>query len=448
MRKLAVAVLMFTAIWWPVLPSSAGSELVPGVSFHIWKQPGSSARIFGVELEPAAIGRLHVVPANHAMAGGGQTVEQICNGCVAAVNGDFFAAGQALGGVISDGKLMQTPSSVHDQLLLDPPRAVPASPADGWPVTVTGAPGTLQADAVNRPGGGNQVVLFTPAYGAATPPCGCPQLILTTDPNLNGRIGMEVPAHVAGYTREQVSLWPSRMVLAGYGAAGSVLGRWWQAGLPAGFQLVVRLAAPAAQSLGGHPILIQNGRPWPYDPAQRHRDPFLYRPEPRTAVAWDAAGRLWLVTADGRQGRAGPGLTADQLIGFLSQTLHAVGAFQLDGGGSATMVVGGHTVNRPSDGHARRVANALVVAALPAPSVKPRPAVLASKPLTPPHSKAWPRFDAVILKRVPMPSALPPARQVLVSSAGKQPWGSWSLLPWLLASAVCSRRAWWHALRF
>lgn len=449
MRRLAVAMLMLAAIWWPVLPSSAGQSLAPGISFHTWRQPGSTAHIYGVELEPAAIGRLHVVSANRAAAAGGQTVSQICNGCLAAVNGDFFAGGQALGGVISDGKLLQTPSAVHDQLLFNPPRTVPASSTDGWTATVSGARGTLHLDAVNRPGSGNQLVLFTPGYGPATPACTCAQLILNTDPHLNGRVGVVIPAHAVGYTRQPVALWPSRMVLAGYGAMGQVMARWWQAGLPVGLRLAVRLAAPSAQSVGGHPILIQNGQPWPYDPTQRFRDPFLYKPEPRSAVAWDRSGRLWLVTADGRQGSRGPGLTAAGLIVFLQQQLHAVGAFQLDGGGSATMVVNGQLVNRPSDGWERPVANALVVAALPRPASS-RPAAVSPRPAhrrasAPPHRPARVvlHHDALPLvpvqpRRTTLPAATPPP--------SRAPMG-WSLWPWLAVSTVCTRRVWWYALR-
>ncbi len=48
-------------------------------------------------------------------------------------------------------------------------------------------------------------------------------------------------------------------------------------------------------------------------------------------------------------------------MGDLMVSLGAQDAMNLDGGGSATMVVGGRIVNAPSDGFERMVASALVV---------------------------------------------------------------------------------------
>jgi exopolysaccharide biosynthesis protein len=48
-------------------------------------------------------------------------------------------------------------------------------------------------------------------------------------------------------------------------------------------------------------------------------------------------------------------------MGYLMAYLGAQDAMNLDGGGSATMVVGGRIVNAPSDGFERMVASALVV---------------------------------------------------------------------------------------
>ena len=47
------------------------------------------------------------------------------------------------------------------------------------------------------------------------------------------------------------------------------------------------------------------------------------------------------------------------------QDLGAISAMNLDGGGSSTMWVEGDVVNRPSDGHERRVTTAVLV--LPGP---------------------------------------------------------------------------------
>ena len=79
---------------------------------------------------------------------------------------------------------------------------------------------------------------------------------------------------------------------------------------------------------------------------------------------------MFLVTVDGRQPGHSVGMTLPELAelmsadlaGFTKNRHNAWQAINLDGGGSTTMVVREHVVNRPSDQTGERpVANALVV---------------------------------------------------------------------------------------
>lgn len=87
---------------------------------------------------------------------------------------------------------------------------------------------------------------------------------------------------------------------------------------------------------------------------------------PRTAAGVSGDGRtLWLVTVDGRQPDWSVGMTLPEL-GDLMIELGAVDALNLDGGGSTSfwyMPAGAAapTVNRPSDGKFRLVANQIGV---------------------------------------------------------------------------------------
>jgi len=72
-----------------------------------------------------------------------------------------------------------------------------------------------------------------------------------------------------------------------------------------------------------------------------------------------AKKELLLVTVDGRQWIS-RGMTLDELA-RLMQSLGAVTAINLDGGGSTAMSVRGMLVNSPSEGSERAVANALVI---------------------------------------------------------------------------------------
>ena len=67
---------------------------------------------------------------------------------------------------------------------------------------------------------------------------------------------------------------------------------------------------------------------------------------PRTALGIDAEGRYYLVVSDGRT-RQSTGLSLRELAEFM-QSLGCTIAYNLDGGGSSTMVVDGNVINTPT----------------------------------------------------------------------------------------------------
>ena len=103
-------------------------------------------------------------------------------------------------------------------------------------------------------------------------------------------------------------------------------------------------------------------------------DDYLGEPQPRSAVGVDATGTLLtLMVVDGRQPGYSEGVTAPELAALLLQFGVAEG-LNLDGGGSATLVVQGpdgtpRVLNSPIDqrlpGRERPVAASLGVRALP-----------------------------------------------------------------------------------
>lgn len=103
-------------------------------------------------------------------------------------------------------------------------------------------------------------------------------------------------------------------------------------------------------------LLVENGQNLGatarVEPGKRH---------PRTAAGVSADGRtLVLAAIDGRQKDWSVGLTLPELADLMIGR-GCVAAVNLDGGGSTTMVRDGAVINRPSDGKARAVANALAV---------------------------------------------------------------------------------------
>ena len=128
---------------------------------------------------------------------------------------------------------------------------------------------------------------------------------------------------------------------------------------------VIRFDAPTAPEPGwamavsGTPWLVRDGQPrTAADDASCAQ--LCAQTHPRTAVGLDASGRhLIVLLAAGRRGNV-KGLTLAQTA-TLMRELGAVQAFNLDGGGSSTLLVGGESrLARPFNEPAlRRVANAV-----------------------------------------------------------------------------------------
>lgn len=128
---------------------------------------------------------------------------------------------------------------------------------------------------------------------------------------------------------------------------------------------VIRFDAPAAPEPGwrlavsGTPWLVREGRlRTPDDDATCAY--LCAHTHPRTAVGLDASGRhLILLLAAGRRGEVA-GLTLTQTAALMRE-LGAVQAFNLDGGGSSTLLIGGESrLPRPFNEPAlRKIANAL-----------------------------------------------------------------------------------------
>ncbi len=102
----------------------------------------------------------------------------------------------------------------------------------------------------------------------------------------------------------------------------------------------------AAQVLSFGPGLIEDGE-ITFDPALGEGKELTRNP--RTAMGHYGGCHYVMVVADGRTDSS-EGLTIEQLAAFM-QSLGVQTAYNLDGGGSTTMVFDGKVVNQPTDGH-------------------------------------------------------------------------------------------------
>lgn len=98
-------------------------------------------------------------------------------------------------------------------------------------------------------------------------------------------------------------------------------------------------------------LLIRDGRRFT-DYGSESFEPWFYDlRHPRTAIGISKDNNtLWLIVADGRQPNLAMGMTLPELTDLLAG-LGAYNAYNLDGGGSSTMVVRGEVVNSYSDIH-------------------------------------------------------------------------------------------------
>lgn len=103
------------------------------------------------------------------------------------------------------------------------------------------------------------------------------------------------------------------------------------------------LADGAQQVLAFGPALVENGTV-AVEPGDEVGKAMANNP--RTAIGITAEGHYLFVVSDGRT-RASTGLTLRELAEFM-QSLGAVTAYNLDGGGSSTMVFCGQVVNQPT----------------------------------------------------------------------------------------------------
>ncbi len=123
------------------------------------------------------------------------------------------------------------------------------------------------------------------------------------------------------------------------------------------------VADPGAEALpnilGGGPLLLQEGKNVLDGKRERFQADVLVGTAPRTLLGRRGDGTLLLVTVDGRQTEA-KGMTLEEATNFM-QSLGAVDALNLDGGGSTTFYLGGKVRNRPSGGQERALPNGLAV---------------------------------------------------------------------------------------
>ena len=285
---------------------------------------------------------------------------------LAAVNAGFFSpAGDPTGVLRIDGRLLSDTGRARGAVALTDGRDGMQARFDRVRAHVRlrfragGAWRTVPIDGVDTTRGQGRLVLYSPASGATTDTTGGLEWVLTgtplraSRPSSTGNSTIPARGYVLSYGGTTV---PS--LLGGLRAAPSIQVRE-TLDVPSGRAVRDWIRAPTI--VGGAGLLVREGQrvvEWDVEQLSRGFDTTRH---PRTVIARDRDGAIWLLTIDGRQPERALGMTFVEMQALLAR-LDVVDALNLDGGGSTTMVVGEAVVNRPSDiTGPRAVSDALVV---------------------------------------------------------------------------------------
>jgi hypothetical protein len=197
----------------------------------------------------------------------------------------------------------------------------------------------------------DELVAFTPQFGSPLPSGPGSEAVL----NAHGQA-----VYVGPQTATSVP--PGGEVLEGIGTEAT----WLTSNVVAGdtYHVVERVVTqdgrsvhfgPADSAVNGGPQLVRNGQIFddvladglvqPNNPTAFYT--FAVRRNPRTMIGVDQYGRLLLVEVDGDV-PSSQGLSLPEAA-ELMQSLGAVQAMNMDGGGSSTMEIGGLMINSPTD---------------------------------------------------------------------------------------------------
>lgn len=345
----------------------------PGVRRLSWSVPDGPVALQAIEMDRAeAFVRLGVsqgMTETFALAPLSQQAARLTRPDrypIAGVNGDFFyypntqQSGIPTSAAVLDGELLRTPFP-RSCLILD---------ENGAPrISILQARGLLKLPggseapihAVNAPRKPNQLVVYTPRYGATTrtDPGGVEVYLQPEEFPL--RHGMTHRAKVRAVQQGVGggALNPGTWVLSGSGGVTAAL-----KGLAPNDVVELRVdftpnLGPRDQVLGGGPRLVRDGKAAVEAEGGAINGSFASTRHPRTAIGFNGS-KVFLVVADGRR----PGVSVGMSLPELAQEMVDLGctdAMNMDGGGSTVLWIRGEIANKPSDGRERPVANGLLV---------------------------------------------------------------------------------------
>lgn len=329
--------------------------VVPGVKYwegQRWSSVGPM-RVRVLRLDPRRVKLAPAIASPGEKQMGLATVSQLAwaHGAIAAINGSFFSprTGQPQGTLVVNRNMVSRTMLDRPGVWLD---------ADGDACIKVDKPSAqirladgsrIPCRAVNEAPGHNRVVLYTAHHGHTT---------RTVPDDSRWELAVAPQGKIVAMGHGNLGIPAGGYVVSGQGIAASVLKKV----MTTGQQVKVQFLLPpdVTDAIGGGPTLLEHGHVHVMARQQHFRSDVAYGRAPRTAIGLTEDGKYLLVTIDGRQPGYSMGATLTELA-WTMKDLGAVDALNLDGGGSTTMWLKGHTLNRPSDGRERPISTALLV---------------------------------------------------------------------------------------
>jgi hypothetical protein len=275
------------------------------------------------------------------------------------IDGDYFnSRGEPNGIVMQGGVLENQPNVGRTSLGIAADGTLQAAQISFW--------GTWQASAGQRQLALNShdghFALFTPAYGASTPPepGAVAEAVFSSFPP--AQASQDLVGTVASIaTTGGTPIPPGGAVLV---ARGSTYVTQLENEAPVGQQVTVHLTltpdwSGLASAIGGGPLLVQNGKAV-FSNGEAFRPGFLQGRSARGAIGQLADGRIVFVTAESATLTYSVGLSSYDLARELV-SLGAVTAVGLGSGARAGMAFDGALLTRPATGKEQGIADALVL---------------------------------------------------------------------------------------
>jgi hypothetical protein len=359
--------LLSIAIQSPVETGVWEKLIAPGVTYRMEVADGPLL-INAVRVTPAAEGvTLTGELANgevfdpESATKGRETVTAMAarKSSLVAINADFFPfTGDPLGAMVRKGELLSTPQNGRAVFCWGKDVARTGYLTFSGTVSFEGK--TQSVFGVNQECGENMLVLNTPAagYAVSREPATHVVCVLAETVAPTGQWRPKVRRTVENATSVPIN--DDEVVLTFRGSPKEKL-----TFLSTGDVFDLRLETKGADwnsitdVVAGGPYLVKAGKPFVPYAAEGFTDGFAKNKHPRSAIGRTPTGDFWLVAVDGRQS-----MSAGASLAEMAEIMVRLGcdeAINLDGGGSTALNVSSLTVNRPSEGTERPVANALLV---------------------------------------------------------------------------------------